>query len=146
MNAQLSRRLLTSCAGVCHSTNTTNSSRADLRVLQSPDHLASHANSCSMVDTTMNASAATPKNGCGCGLSKHGLCLGSESCVQRECLCSPHKLSTSACLCPCLPLHGSHPCLTHFLLDSTFSIPFSRSASYDDNLAFFKEVLAELHR
>lgn len=29
---------------------------------------------------------------------------------------------------------------------STFNIPFSRSASYDDNLAFFKEVLAELHR
>jgi hypothetical protein len=32
------------------------------------------------------------------------------------------------------------------VLCSTFSIPFSRSASYDDNLAFFKEVLAELHR
>jgi hypothetical protein len=29
---------------------------------------------------------------------------------------------------------------------STFSIPFSRSASFDDNLAFFKEVLAELQR
>lgn len=29
---------------------------------------------------------------------------------------------------------------------STFNIPFSRSASFDDNLAFFKEVLAELHR
>lgn len=29
---------------------------------------------------------------------------------------------------------------------STFDIPFSRSASYDDNLSFFKEVLAELHR
>jgi hypothetical protein len=29
---------------------------------------------------------------------------------------------------------------------STFNIPFSRSASFDDNLAFFKEVLAELQR
>lgn len=29
---------------------------------------------------------------------------------------------------------------------STFGIPFSRSASFDDNLAFFKEVLAELQR
>ncbi|KAF6256569.1 origin recognition complex subunit 4 C-terminus-domain-containing protein [Scenedesmus sp. NREL 46B-D3] len=31
-------------------------------------------------------------------------------------------------------------------LCSTFNIPFSRSASFDDNLAFFKEVLAELQR
>uniref|UniRef100_A0A383VEZ4 Origin recognition complex subunit 4 n=1 Tax=Tetradesmus obliquus TaxID=3088 RepID=A0A383VEZ4_TETOB len=31
-------------------------------------------------------------------------------------------------------------------LCSTFGIPFSRSASFDDNLAFFKEVLAELQR
>jgi hypothetical protein len=29
---------------------------------------------------------------------------------------------------------------------STFNIPYSRSASFDDNLAFFKEVLAELQR
>jgi hypothetical protein len=44
--------------------------------------------------------------------------------------------------CSCTTTPQPHP----WLHSSTFNIPFSRSASFDDNLAFFKEVLAELHR
>jgi hypothetical protein len=63
--------------------------------------------------------------------------------VDAAAMVDPVLLSCCCCCC----------CVTWFPLlffcvavCSTFNIPFSRSASFDDNLAFFKEVLAELQR
>lgn len=65
----------------------------------------------------------------------------SITCVfHQEHVCNREPVSTCVSFLACVLCPLPHPPC------STFNIPFSRSASYDDNLAFFKEVLSELHR